>query len=113
MSRMIDHLDVLGPPEPRRRTPAERSRGQVLLTGVAALTVLLTGVSYAGYQAVAPHGHAPEEALPADTVAFAKVDLDPSPSQKLAVYRLGKRFPKTHVKSDRSVRDDLLGDVFE
>jgi hypothetical protein len=113
MSRMTEQLDVLGSPEPVRRTPVERSRGQVLVTGVAALTVLLTGVSYAGYQAIAPHGHAPEDALPAETVAFAKVDLDPSPSQKLAVYRLSKRFPKTHVKSDRSVRDDLLADVFK
>jgi hypothetical protein len=110
---MTEQLDVLGAPEPVTRTPGQRSWAQVLVTGTAAMTVLLTGVAYAGYQAVAPHGHAPEDALPASTVAFAKVDLDPSASQKLAVYRLSKRFPKTHVKSDRSVRDDLLADVFE
>lgn len=109
---MTEQLDVLGSAEPVRRTPRQRSRAQVLVTGVAALTVLLTGVSYAGYQAIAPHGHDPEDALPAGTVAFAKVDLDPSASQKLAVYRLSKRFPKAHVKSDASVRDDLLTELF-
>ena len=110
---MTQPLDVLGSPQPVRRTSSQKSRTQVLVTGVAALTVLLTGVSYAGYSAIAPHGHAPEDALPADTVAFAKVDLDPSASQKVAVYRLSKRFPETHVKSDRSVRDDLLTDLFK
>src|SRR4051794_26701233 len=111
MPDMTQRLDVLGAPEPVRRTSAQRSRTQVVVTGVAALTVFLTGVSYAGYSALAPHGHAPEEAMPAETVAFAKVDLDPSASQKVAVYRLSKRFPQTHVKSDRSVRDDLLAQV--
>jgi hypothetical protein len=106
---MTQHLDLLSSPEPVRR---RRSGAQILVTGVAALTVLLSGVAYAGYSAIAPHGHDPEEALPASAVAFAKVDLDPSATEKLAVYRLSKRFPKTHVKSDRSVRDDLLADVF-
>ena len=110
---MSEDLDVLGSPQPVRRTRRDRTGVQILVTGVAAVSVFVTGVAYAGYAALAPSGHAPEQALPAETVAFAKVDLDPSASQKIAVYRLSKRFPKTHVKSDRSVKDDLLADVFK
>lgn len=110
MSAMTQSLDVLGAPEPVRRPRS--SRAQVLVTGAAALSVFVTGVAYAGYSALAPSGHAPEEAMPSGTVAFAKVDLDPSAGQKVAVYRLSRRFPQTHVRSDRSVKDDLLADVF-
>ncbi|MDQ1374652.1 MAG: hypothetical protein QOJ09_1990 [Actinomycetota bacterium] len=110
---MADHLDVLGAPERVRRQPLDRTRVQIFVTGVTALSVLLSGVAYAGYSALAPQGHSPEQVLPLGTAAFAKVDLDPSATQKIAVYRLSKRFPKTHVKSDHSVKDDLLADVFK
>jgi len=112
MSGMTDHLDILGDPQPVRH-PRHGGHLQVLATAVAATLVLMTGVAYAGYSALKPSGHAPEEALPADTVAFAKVDLDPSASQKVAVYRLSRRFPQTHVRSQGSVRDDLLAQVFK
>jgi hypothetical protein len=91
--------------------PAKRNRFVPLLLVLALL--VLGGGAYAAYAKVLkPSGASPEEATPADAVAFGKVDLDPAAGQKLAVYRLAKRFPKTEVKSDKSVTDDLLKSVF-
>src|SRR5207245_7130939 len=95
--------------------PSSPRRGRRGLVAALVVVVLLAvaGVGYAGYATILkPHGASPEEATPANAVAFGKVDLDPAAQQKLAVYRLAKRFPDTKVNSDKSIKDDLLKSLF-
>jgi hypothetical protein len=75
--------------------PAPRGgRGRKIVAGAAALAVLAGGAAAAyAYTVLASGGIQPERVLPATTVAFAKLDLDPAASQKVAAYRLSGKFP--------------------
>jgi hypothetical protein len=56
-------------------------------------------------------GPQPEDVLPASTIGFVKVDLNPSMSQKLNVLRLVERFPEVDRKDDdlkRTVVEAML-----
>jgi hypothetical protein len=75
------------------QVPARRRRTS-LIAGVAALAVLAAaGAGYAAFSAFNGGGSQPEDVLPASTVAFLKVDLDPSAGQKLELYKLLQKFP--------------------
>lgn len=83
-----------GPPPPG---PASGSRRGAKIAaagaaGVVALGLLGGGAVFA-YSKVNGGGPQPEEALPADVIAFAKVDLDPSAGQKVDAYRFARKFP--------------------
>ncbi len=79
------------PPEPADRS--RRGRRGLVLAGVAVGAVVLGGSGYAVASYVSGGGAQPEEVLPADTLAFAKVDLDPAAGQKMAVASLLEEFP--------------------
>ena len=88
-------------PPPRKAGP-----GRKLIAGGAVLAVLAAGaVAAYAYTALASSGSQPEKVLPANTVAFAKLDLDPAAGQKIAVYRLSKKFPKI-VKGAGNLDDE-------
>ncbi len=75
------------------QVPARRRRTS-LVAGVAAVAVLAAGgAGYAAFSALNGGGSQPEDVLPASTIAFVKVDLDPSAGQKLELYRLLQKFP--------------------
>jgi hypothetical protein len=79
------------PPEP---DGSRRHLGRgLVLAGVAAGALVLGGTGYAVASDVSGGGAQPEEALPADALAFAKLDLDPAASQKAAVASLLDEFP--------------------
>jgi hypothetical protein len=65
-----------------------------ILSGIAAaLVLLLGGGAFAAFQALKGGGAQPESVVPADTVAFAKLDLNPSAAQKVAAVRFMNRIP--------------------
>ena len=73
---------------------SKNGRGKKIIAGVAALAVLAGGAIAAyAYTVLASSGIQPERVLPATTVAFAKLDLDPAAGQKIAAYRLSTKFP--------------------
>ncbi|MDQ1743232.1 MAG: hypothetical protein QOE23_1571, partial [Pseudonocardiales bacterium] len=77
------------PPPPRKAGP-----GKKIIAGVAVAAVLAGGaVAAYAYSMLASSGVQPERVLPATTVAFAKLDLDPAAGQKIAAYRLSSKFP--------------------
>lgn len=85
---------------PRRRT--------AITAGVAAASVLLvSGGAFAAYTTLSGGGAQPEDVLPANTVALLKVDLDPSASQKLALFQLLQKFPNASGLQDS---DQTFGD---
>lgn len=105
-------LDVLGSPEPAARS-RRRSGPLAALVGVGALAVAGTAVAAASL--LGGGGAQPEDVLPADAFAVLKVDLDPAPGQKVAVYRLSQRFPSLadRVRDQDEIKDSLLSALFD
>lgn len=58
-------------------------------------------------------GTQPAEAIPADALGYASLDLDPSASQKIEAIKILKKFPGLEKEMDISSQDDLRRWVFE
>ena len=106
-------VDVLGAPEPVARRGGGRSSLLAGLVGIGALAV--AGTAVAAATVLSGGGAQPEDVLPADAFAVVKVDLDPAPGQKVAVYRLAKRFPSLadKVRDQDEIKDQLLSALFD
>jgi Protein of unknown function (DUF3352) len=78
------------------------------------LAILIGGGAFATYQYLNGGGPQPAEALPADTLGYFRIDLDPSASQKVNAFRLLRRVPEfedaTGISSDT---EDLRKLMFE
>ncbi|MFL6162675.1 MAG: DUF3352 domain-containing protein [Jatrophihabitantaceae bacterium] len=83
------------PPVGQPVRPARRNRLSWILGAVAAVLLLVVGGgAVAAYQVLNGGGSQPDQVVPADAVAFAKLDLNPSASQKIAAARFLHRIPK-------------------
>ncbi|MDQ3782280.1 MAG: DUF3352 domain-containing protein [Actinomycetota bacterium] len=91
------------PPTPVR---ARRRRWPWMVA--LATVAILGGAAWAFSAVVGGGGPQPAEALPASTDFYFRLDLDPSPGQKIAAARLARRFPAL-----QSLADDLEGDLKE
>lgn len=76
--------------------------------GAGALAVAGSAVAVAAV--LSGGGAQPEDVMPAEAFAMVKLDLDPAAGQKLAVYRLAKRFPSLadDVRDEDQIKDELL-----
>lgn len=75
--------------------PARRSKRPWILGAAAAVLLLvLGGGGVAAFQVLNGGGTQPDQVVPADTIAFAKLDLNPSASEKIAAARLLHKIPK-------------------
>jgi hypothetical protein len=98
-----------------------RRRLSKLLANAAAIAAVLAVVVAGGgavvaYRTLSGGGPQPEKYAPASTFAFAKVDLDPSAGEKVAIYRFARKFPSSVTKKLKSAddfRDRLLRMVFK
>jgi Protein of unknown function (DUF3352) len=85
-------------------TPGRRTRRQVaLLGGALAMAVAAAGGAFAiGAQLPGGGGGAqPDDVLRSGAIALAKVDLNPSLHQKLAVWQLSQKFPAAFNPSSK------------
>ncbi|MEO7259778.1 MAG: DUF3352 domain-containing protein [Jatrophihabitantaceae bacterium] len=102
-------------PHPYQPPPRKGGRGKKIIAGVAVAAVAAGGaVAAYAYTVLASSGIQPERVLPATTVAFAKLDLDPAAGQKIAAYRLSTKFPavsKGAANLDEA-KDALLSEFF-
>jgi hypothetical protein len=85
--------------------------------GAAAAVAVVVGFTVGGMAAikVAGGGAQPEDVLPANAIAFAKLDLNPSAGQRVAAYRLASKFPKVKNKvtsEDTSIKESIFGSIF-
>jgi hypothetical protein len=86
--------------------------------GAAAAVAVVVGLTVGGMAAIKVAGGGgaqPEDVLPANAIAFAKLDLNPSAGQKVAAYRLASRFPKVKNKvtsEDTSIKESIFGSIF-
>lgn len=88
--------------------PAGGGRNGVRTGIIAGVTaVVIGGAAFGGWQLqqfLSGGGPQPEDVLPASTVAFASIDLDPGAGQKLAAYQFLKKFPDAHVTDQTDLK---------
>jgi hypothetical protein len=101
--------DVLaaGPNRPRRRL------APMVASVVVVLAIVLAGGGFAAYHLLASKGGQPDAWAPANSLFYAKVDLDPSASAKVAAWRFEQNFPNApKIASADDLRDALLEAAF-
>ncbi|MEW9547615.1 DUF3352 domain-containing protein [Nonomuraea sp. NPDC050783] len=76
--------------------PPKKSRKGWLVAGAAALAVVvLGGGAVWAVGTLSGGGTQPDEVLPANAIAYARLDLDPAANQKLALFQLARKFTVT------------------
>ena len=97
--------------------PTKGSGKRLLIIGAAAgLVIGLVGVGAFAWQKLSGGGTQPHDVLPSTVVAYARIDADPSASQKIAILRLIRKFPELAkelgIKDvDQDIRKPLLEDL--
>ncbi|MET8866159.1 DUF3352 domain-containing protein [Nonomuraea sp. NPDC004580] len=83
--------------------PAKKGRKSWIIAVAAALAVvLLGGGAVWAVGALGGGGTQPSDVLPADAIAYARLDLDPAANQKVALFQLASKFTAT--------KDSFTGD---
>lgn len=100
--------------EPATDSPRSGRGRRAAVLGLAAVGVAGV-VALGGWAAVSlmSDGTQPAEAIPADALGYASLDLDPSASQKIEAIKILKKFPGLEKEMDISSQDDLRRWVFE
>ncbi len=105
-----DFLDTTGPMEP---VPANDNRKRLIIVGaLVAGGAVVAGGAWAATSFFAT-GSQPAEALPASTVAYMSVDLDPAGGQKIEAIKTLRKFPAFTDELDLETDDDLRERFFE
>ncbi|QZY27943.1 DUF3352 domain-containing protein [Nocardioides coralli] len=106
--------------EPESGDPIARSREgrdgrrTALLAGAAAAGLALVGGGVWATMSFLASGPQPAEALPAGTIGYVSIDLDPSGEQKIEAFRMLDKFPALREELDGfDADDDLLELAFE
>lgn len=89
-----------------------RRKGLLVGGGVIGLAAVAGG-AFAAYQVAFASGPQAAEALPASTIGYVSVDLDPSGKQKLEALETLKKFPGFNDNVDVGSDDDLRAKLFE
>lgn len=111
-----DHLHLFGggPPAGGRRPDSRRRTATGLAIAMVAVAVLGIGGAMA-WRFWFGQGPQPAEALPADTIGYVAVDLDPSGKQKVAALRTLRKFPALRdlvsIGDREDVRERLLDEA--
>ncbi|MEV0379015.1 hypothetical protein [Nonomuraea sp. NPDC050643] len=80
-----------GPAEPGKKG----RKSWVIAVAAALAVVVLGGGAVWAVGAFGGGGTQPNEVLPANSVAYARIDLDPAANQKLALFQLARKFTVT------------------
>ncbi|HET6624843.1 MAG TPA: DUF3352 domain-containing protein [Nocardioidaceae bacterium] len=106
--------EYLGAGEPNRdQEPSGRGRWPVLgavAVGVAAVVGL---GGWGAFTLLSGGGAQPADVLPASTVGYVSLDLDPSASQKIEAFQMLKKFPALKQELGLDTTDDLRRLVFD
>ncbi|WP_165821120.1 DUF3352 domain-containing protein [Nocardioides gansuensis] len=89
------------------------NRKRLLVLGGVVGLVAVGGAAAWAITSFVGTGAQPAEALPAGTLAYASVDLDPSGSQKIEAIRTLRKFPAFKDKINLDTDDDLRERFFE
>ena len=109
-----EYLSSSDPVEPGRGgSGGGRGRRTTLAVGGAVGLAALVGAGAWAWSAYTGVGAQPSEALPADTLAYAAVDLDPSGQQKIEALRTLNKFPAFEDEVGLDTDDDLVEAFFD
>ncbi|WP_182901219.1 DUF3352 domain-containing protein [Microbispora sp. H10830] len=97
----IGSATVPGPPAPPQDR-ARRGRGWILALVAAVLVGVVGGGGVWAASKLSGGGTQPQDVLPANAMAYIRLDLDPSAGQKLALFGIARKFSAT--------RDSFGGD---
>lgn len=100
-------------PAPSAATGPSGRKRLALITAVIVGVVAVAGVGAWAWRQWFGQGPQAAEALPADTLAYVGVDLDPPGKQKLAAYDTLRRFPSLKKELGLGSQDDLRRAVIE
>ncbi|GAA3686750.1 hypothetical protein GCM10022224_059580 [Nonomuraea antimicrobica] len=76
--------------------PAKKGRKNWIIVAAAALAVVLFGGGAVwAVGAFSGGGTQPNDVLPADSIAYVRLDLDPAANQKLALFQIARKFAAT------------------
>ena len=107
--------DASTPVEPQQPgTRGGRGRTVALVGGILAIVAVGAGGAFA-FSQLSGGGAQPESVFPSTTLAFAKVDLDPSAGQKVDAIRFLRKFPdaRDKVKEDSDLRKVVFDAIKE
>jgi len=105
-----EYLDTTGPIEP---PPSNDNRKRLIVVGaLVAGGAVVAGGAWAATSFFAT-GSQPADALPASTIAYMSVDLDPAGGQKIEAIRTLRKFPAFTDELDLETDDDLRERFFE
>jgi hypothetical protein len=105
-----DYLDGSGPAQP---APDNDNKKRLIAAGaIVAGGAVIAGGAWAATSFFAT-GAQPAEALPASTVAYVSVDLDPSGGQKIEAIKTLRKFPGFTDEVDLQADEDLRERLFE
>jgi hypothetical protein len=85
-------------------SPEQPKSGRGWIMGIiaAVVVVLLGGGGFWAFNLLSGGGTQPEEVLPGNALAYARLDLDPAANQKLALFSIARKFP--------GIKDSLTDD---
>lgn len=89
------------------------ARKGLLVGGAVVGTLALAGAGAWAALSLAGGGPQPTEALPADTLGFVSVDLDPSAGQKIEAMKMVNKFPSLKDELGLDPSDDLREALFD
>lgn len=105
-----EYLDGSGPAQP---VPVNDNKKRLIAVGaIVAGGAVVAGGAWAATSFFAT-GAQPAEALPASTVMYASVDLDPSGGQKIEAIKTLRKFPGFTDEIDLQADEDLRERLFE
>lgn len=121
---MSDHTPASGQPEyltqgggqPMATPPPPPRSGSGARKGVIAAGVVLAAVVAGGgvwAYSFFSQGSQPAEALPAGTLGYASVDLDPAGGQKIEAFEMLRKFPAFKEQVGLDANDDLKEKIFD
>ncbi len=105
----VQQGDVLLAGPPRR----SRNTAPIVVSVVAVLVIILGAGGFTAFKLLAASGSQPDKWAPANSLFYAKIDLDPSASAKVAAWEFEKKFPDApKIASADDLKDGLLRAIF-
>ncbi|AXT86558.1 hypothetical protein C6I20_16205 [Aeromicrobium sp. A1-2] len=104
---------------PDPAAPTGRRTARLVFVGLAVtLVIALAGGAFAVYRMLDGGGAQPHDVLPDSVIGYARIDVDPSASQKIAALRLIRKFPdlakEIGIKSaDQDVRKLIFDGILD
>ena len=102
-----------GAPLVRERSSGGGGGRRAVLTGVGVLGLAAVGGAVWAATSFFGTGAQPTEALPASTLGYASIDLDPSGGQKIEAIRMLNKFPAFKDEIGLDTDDDIKRKIFD